>query len=119
MVLVVFFDGANSIELDSTILAEGGASKWRRVASLAAAPVYLAEAGLNPILRLHAISRQTGRTMIVNLAISLTYNLTGAALAFLGFINPLVAAILMPASSLTVVGISLTNAGRVSKKDSS
>jgi cation transport ATPase len=38
-----------------------------------------------------------------NLAISLAYNLAGATLAMVGLINPLVAAILMPVSSLSVV----------------
>ena len=85
-------------------------------ASLAAAPVYLAEAGLSPIRKLLLISRLAGRTMTTNLAISLTYNLTGAALAFAGLINPLVAAILMPISSLTVVAISLTTASSIKQR---
>ena len=38
-----------------------------------------------------------------NLAFSLAYNAAGATLAMTGSINPLVAALLMPASSLTVV----------------
>ena len=38
-----------------------------------------------------------------NIAFSINYNIVGAALAVTGTINPLIAAILMPASSLTVV----------------
>ena len=38
-----------------------------------------------------------------NVAFSLVYNVTGAALAMAGLINPLLAAVLMPASSVTVV----------------
>jgi cation transport ATPase len=38
-----------------------------------------------------------------NLAFSLLYNVAGAGLAMAGLLNPLVAALLMPASSLTVV----------------
>ena len=34
---------------------------------------------------------------------SIAYNVVGAALAFTGVINPLIAAIMMPVSSLTVV----------------
>ena len=80
-------------------------------ASLAAAPVYFADQGLAPILKLLSMSRSTQRTMRRNLSISLGYNILAASLAALGFINPLVAAILMPISSLTVVGISLTAGG--------
>jgi Cu2+-exporting ATPase len=38
-----------------------------------------------------------------NIAFSLVYNVIGATLAMTGVINPLIAAIMMPASSLTVV----------------
>jgi cation transport ATPase len=38
-----------------------------------------------------------------NLLLSLVYNLAGASLAMAGLISPLLAAILMPASSLTVI----------------
>jgi Cu2+-exporting ATPase len=41
-----------------------------------------------------------------NLALSLGYNAVGATLAIAGWISPLVAAILMPASSLTVIMLS-------------
>ena len=46
------------------------------------------------------------RTMGVirrNIAFSIGYNLIGATLAVTGVITPLIAAVLMPASSLTVV----------------
>jgi cation transport ATPase len=38
-----------------------------------------------------------------NLAFSLAYNVVGVALAMTGVLNPLVAAVLMPLSSLTVI----------------
>ncbi len=72
-------------------------------ACLATADVYLTQPGLAPLVRL---VRGAGRTMGVirrNLAFSLVYNLVGAGLAMAGVITPLVAALMMPASSLTVV----------------
>ena len=38
-----------------------------------------------------------------NLVISLVYNVAGVSLAMMGLLNPLVAAVLMPLSSLTVI----------------
>ena len=46
--------------------------------------------------------------MRINFALSLSYNIVAATLAAIGWINPLVAAILMPISSLSVVAMSLT-----------
>ena len=103
-------DGVN----DSAALAAatvGLAVKGGAEASLAAAPVYLANPGLMPIIDLFKLSDSTARSMRRNFAVSLAYNISFAALAFAGFINPLVAAILMPISSLTVVSLSL-GAGR-------
>jgi P-type Cu2+ transporter len=72
-------------------------------ACLATADVYLTRPGLTPLVELMA---GAGRTMAVirrNLVFSLLYNLFGAGAAMAGMLNPLVAALLMPASSLTVV----------------
>ena len=110
--VVMIGDGVN----DSAALAAatvGIAVKNGAEASLAAAPVYLAQPGLNPVVKLFSISDSAARTMRVNLGVSLAYNLSFAALAFLGYINPLTAAILMPVSSITVVALSLYS-GRIS-----
>lgn len=50
-----------------------------------------------------ALSRRAMRVVRVNLWIAVAYNLVGAALAVTGHVSPLVAAVLMPLSSLTVL----------------
>ena len=72
-------------------------------ATLAAADVFLGEPGLEPLVRLLDGSRRTLGVIRRNLVFSLTYNVVAVALAMLGLMNPLVAAVLMPASSITVV----------------
>ena len=72
-------------------------------ACLTTADVYLAKPGLASLVTL---TEGAGRTIHVirrNIAFSIGYNIVGATLAVTGLINPLIAAVLMPASSLTVV----------------
>ncbi|MBC7466653.1 MAG: heavy metal translocating P-type ATPase [Bdellovibrio sp.] len=71
--------------------------------SLSHADVYLTESGLKPILKLIALAEQAQRTIKINIGISLVYNSIGAVLALSGFISPMVAAILMPISSLLLI----------------
>ena len=96
-------DGVNDAaalgRADVGISAAGSAEVARDAAdvfiSSVRGPAAMAEA-----LRL---SRRAMRIIRVNLAIALLYNLVGATLAMTGQVGPLVAAILMPLSSLTVV----------------
>lgn len=60
-------------------------------------------AALPAALRYAARARQV---VIVCFAVSIVYNAIGLALALAGLLTPLAAAILMPVSSITVVGIS-------------
>ncbi len=71
-------------------------------ACLAAADVFLARPGLTPLVDLIEGADRTLRVIRRNIAVSIGYNLIGAALAISGTINPLIAAIMMPVSSLTV-----------------
>lgn len=71
--------------------------------SLRAADVYLTTPGLVPVEKLFTLSKETMRVIRRNLVLSLCYNSISVAAAFMGFINPLVAAIIMPLSSLTVL----------------
>ena len=79
-------------------------------ACLATADVFLARPGLAPLVELIAGSQRTMRLVRTGIAASILYNIAGAALAFAGIIDPLVAAILMPASSVTVVLVAFRGA---------
>ncbi len=80
------------------IAVHGGAE-----AALAAADVFSARPGLQPLVDLLDGASRVMRVIHRNLAFSLVYNIAGATLAMAGLIDPLVAAVLMPASSLTVI----------------
>jgi copper/silver-translocating P-type ATPase len=71
--------------------------------SLRAADVYLTTPGLAPIEKLLTLSEETMKVIRRNLVLSLAYNSLSVTAAFMGLINPLVAAIIMPLSSLTVL----------------
>jgi Cu2+-exporting ATPase len=72
-------------------------------AALAAADVYLARPGLEPVVELLRGARRTLGVIRRNLVFSLAYNLVAVSFAITGHMSPLLAAILMPLSSMTVV----------------
>jgi Cu2+-exporting ATPase len=74
-------------------------------ACLAAADVYLARAGVAPLAELAEGARRTLAAIRRGLAGSLAWNVAGAALAMAGLVSPLVAAVAMPLSSLSVVAL--------------
>ncbi len=84
------------------IAVHGGAE-----ASLAAADVYIGQAGLAPIVDLIVGARRTVTTIRRNLLVSFGYNATAICLAATGIITPLIAAVLMPFSSFTVLTLSI------------
>lgn len=75
-------------------------------ASLQAADVFLTTPGVSAVVELLTGARRTVQVIRRNILFSLLYNLIGIVLAMLGLLSPLVAAILMPISSLTVVSSS-------------
>jgi len=96
-------DAAALAAADLGVAVHGGAE-----ASLAAADIYCGRPGLAPLLELVDAARRMLRGIRRNLGVSLTYNGVAVALAMAGLINPLLAAVLMPASSLTVLTLALT-----------
>lgn len=104
--VVMVGDGVNDLAAmaaaDVGVAVRNGAQSAMHVADAC-----LARPGLTPLVRLLNGSHRTLRAIRVSLVVSLMYNATGGVLAFLGLINPLVAAILMPVSGLTVLTIAL------------
>ncbi|NUN16201.1 MAG: heavy metal translocating P-type ATPase [Myxococcales bacterium] len=98
-------DGVNDAgalaEASVGIGVHGGAE-----ACLTAADVYLARDGIALVADLVEGSRRTMRVIRRNVLFALSYNLLGVVLSMTGLINPMIAAILMPFSSLTVVSSS-------------
>lgn len=93
-------DAAALAAADVGIAVHGGAE-----ASLAAADVYLSRPGVAPLVELIHAARSTMRALRLTLAVSLTYNVVAAMLCAAGLVTPLLAALLMPLSSLTVVAL--------------
>ena len=83
------------------IAVRGGAE-----ASLSAADAYLSGDTLDDLVTFIDGGRRTVHAIRKNLVVSLSYNVVGTTLAMMGLINPLVAAILMPLSSITVIMLS-------------
>ncbi len=86
------------------VAVHGGAE-----AALAAADVYLSRPGLAGLVDLVRGARGVTRVIRRNLAVSLGYNAVFVALAMAGLVSPLVAAVLMPISSVTVAVLSFRN----------
>jgi Cu2+-exporting ATPase/Cu+-exporting ATPase len=71
--------------------------------ALRASDVYLTTPGLDGVEKLLCLSRETMKVVRRNLVLSLIYNSLSVIFVFTGVIGPLVAAIVMPVSSLTVL----------------
>lgn len=99
-------DGANdALALQSAMV--GIAVKGSVSLSLNTCDVYFTKSGLKSLLFLIDLSKKAHNTLKRNLFFALTYNFIGGVLALLGFINPLIAAVLMPVSSALILGSTL------------
>lgn len=100
-------DGANDAEALGAasvgIAVQGGLD-----CSLGVADAYVSPADLGPSLQhLFSLATTIRRTHIRNLIFATTFNVVSATLAIGGWMSPLLAAVLMPASSLLVLSSTL------------
>ena len=102
MIKVFIGDGLNDAEAmqnaDIGIGLRGGIESTLEVAD-----IFVARAGLEGFSNALQGSHKIRRVIEQNLAFSFAYNLVGAVLAVSGHVTPLIAAILMPISSLSVI----------------
>jgi Cu2+-exporting ATPase len=95
-------DAAAMAAADVAIAVHGGAE-----ASLVAADTFTTLPGVGKVLEAVEGARRTLSVIRRGIAFSLAYNVLGVGLCMAGLISPLLAAVLMPLSSLTVVTIAL------------
>lgn len=97
-------DGANDSLAFDLAFARGTPVIHRGILEGKADFYYLGR-GIGGIRRLLAVDRVRRRTQAALLIFSVAYNITAVGLAIAGWINPLVAAVLMPLSSLATLVI--------------
>ncbi len=97
-------DAAALAAADVGVAIRGGAS-----ASLTAAPVMIGDGKLSQVISLVQAASSTRRSIRRNFAVSIGYNVFAVVLAMTGAITPLIAAVLMPISSISVIGMTLAN----------
>ena len=103
---IMIGDGLNdALALSSakvSIAVQGGME-----AAIQSSQVYSLRPGISGVLPFLKVSKVVASTLKINFAMSSSYNLIGAILSLSGYMNPLLAAILMPMSALSVFTYSI------------
>lgn len=98
-------DGFNDLqaftEADVSIAVQGSMESCLKVAD-----VYFLKTGLQPLVQLYDISDRFHRGFVRVLSFSFAYNVGMGVLAMMGYVSPVVAAVLMPLSSFIVISLS-------------
>lgn len=100
-VVAIVGDGVNDAlamsHADLSIVVHGGVEAVQSTATVA-----ILKEGLWPVIDFFKLSRRLMRLHRINFIYSTAYNAVSGILAVTGFMNPLIAAIVMPTSALTV-----------------
>jgi Cu2+-exporting ATPase len=104
-------DAAALAAAEVGIAVAGGAE-----AALAAADIYISRPGLAGVAELVQAAKQTLRIVHRNVFIATSYNLLAGTLAVMGIMHPLMAAVLMPMSSVTVMSLTMLATRRLTKE---